>query len=100
MDEAMELRQLTIFRAVARLRSFTKAAISLNYVQSNVTTQIHALEEELGVPLFDHLGRKHVVLTDAGQHLLEYAERLLDLNASKLIMRPEQVSEEHLDPCL
>ena len=75
----MELRQLTIFRAVARMRSFTKAAVSLNYVQSNVTAQIHALEEELGVPLFDRLGSKQVVLTDAGQHLLEYAERLLDL---------------------
>lgn len=75
----MELRQLTIFRAVARLRSFTRAASSLNYVQSNVTAQIHVLEEELGVPLFDRLGSKQVVLTDAGQHLLEYAERLLDL---------------------
>jgi len=75
----MELRQLTIFRAVARLRSFTKAAMSLNYVQSNVTAQIHALEEELGVALFDRLGGKQVVLTDAGRHLLSYAERLLDL---------------------
>ena len=75
----MELRQLTIFRAVARMRSFTRAATSLNYVQSNVTAQIHALEEELGVPLFDRLGGKQVVLTDAGRHLLSYAERLLDL---------------------
>jgi DNA-binding transcriptional LysR family regulator len=79
MEEAMELRQLTIFRAVARTLNFTKAAASLNYVQSNVTAQIHALEEELGVPLFDRLGGKQVVLTDAGHQLLEYAERLLDL---------------------
>lgn len=75
----MELRQLTIFRAVARMQSFTKAAMSLNYVQSNVTAQIHSLEEELGVRLFDRLGGKQVVLTDAGRHLLSYAERLLDL---------------------
>lgn len=75
----MDLRQLTIFRAVAKLRSFTRAASSLNYVQSNVTAQIHALEEELGVPLFDRLGSKQVILTNAGQHLLEYAERLLNL---------------------
>jgi len=75
----MELRQLTIFRAVAKMLNFTKAATSLNYVQSNVTAQIHALEEELGVPLFDRLGGKQVVLTDAGRQLLEYAERLLDL---------------------
>lgn len=75
----MELRQLTIFRAVARMQNFTRAATSLNYVQSNITAQIHALEEELGVRLFDRLGGKQVVLTDAGRHLLEYAERLLDL---------------------
>ncbi len=75
----MELRQLAIFRAVATMLNFTKAATSLNYVQSNVTAQIHALEEELGVPLFDRLGGKQVVLTDAGHQLLEYAERLLDL---------------------
>lgn len=76
----MDLRQLTIFREVAKQLNFTKAAISLNYVQSNVTAQIHALEEELGVPLFDRLG-KQVVLTDAGQQLLDYAERLLALAA-------------------
>lgn len=74
----MDLRQLTIFKAVATTLNFTRAAASLNYVQSNVTTQIHALEEELGVPLFDRLG-KQVVLTDAGRQLLEYAERLLEL---------------------
>jgi DNA-binding transcriptional LysR family regulator len=74
----MDLRQLTIFRAVARHLNFTRAAASLNYVQSNVTAQIHALEEELGVPLFDRLG-KQVVLTDAGCQLLQYAERLLEL---------------------
>ena len=74
----MDLRQLTIFRAVAKHLNFTRAAASLNYVQSNVTAQIHALEEELGVPLFDRLG-KQVVLTDAGNQLLQYAERLLEL---------------------
>ena len=74
----MDLRQLTIFREVARKLSFTRAAIHLNYVQSNVTAQIHALEEELGQPLFDRLGRQ-VVLTEAGQQLMEYAERLLML---------------------
>lgn len=73
----MDLRQLTIFRAVAANLSFTKAASSLNYVQSNVTTQIHVLEKELGVPLFDRLGGKQVVLTDAGRQLLQYAEQLL-----------------------
>lgn len=76
----MDLHQLTIFREVAKQLSFTRAAASLNYVQSNVTVQIHALEEELGVPLFDRLGRQ-VVLTDAGRQLVEYADRLLALAA-------------------
>lgn len=74
----MDLRQLTIFREVAKHLSFTRAAMNLNYVQSNVTAQIRGLEEELGQPLFDRLGRQ-VVLTEAGQQLLEYAERLLRL---------------------
>lgn len=75
----MEQRQLKIFRAVARTLSFTRSAEELGYVQSNVTAQVKALEGELGVPLFDRLGRR-VVLTDAGRTLLGYAERILDLH--------------------
>ena len=74
----MELRQLTTFRMVATLLSFSRAAESLNYVQSSVTTQIQVLEEELGVRLFDRLG-KRVALTDAGKRLLQYTERILQL---------------------
>lgn len=74
----MELRQLETFKAVAGQLSFTGAAASLGYAQSSVTAQIQALESELGATLFDRLGR-HVALTDAGQRLLSYAERLLDL---------------------
>ena len=74
----MELRQLTTFRVVATLLSFSRAAESLNYVQSSVTTQIQVLEEELGVRLFDRLG-KRVALTDAGKRLLQYTERILQL---------------------
>ena len=43
---------------------------------SNFTTQIRALESELGARLFDRLA-KRVVLTDAGRRLLSYAERVL-----------------------
>jgi DNA-binding transcriptional LysR family regulator len=74
----MDLRQLATFRMVATTLSFTRAAAALNYVQSSVTAQIQALEEELGVPLFDRLG-KRVALTDAGKRLLWYAEKLLTL---------------------
>jgi DNA-binding transcriptional LysR family regulator len=75
----MELRQLTTFRMVATTLSFTRTAAALNYVQSSVTAQIQALEEELGVRLFDRLG-KRVVLTDAGERLLTYAEKILALS--------------------
>ncbi len=74
----MDLRQLTTFRTVATTLSFTRAAAALNYVQSSVTAQVQALEEELGVQLFDRLG-KRVTLTDAGQSLLTYADRILNL---------------------
>jgi DNA-binding transcriptional LysR family regulator len=72
----MERRQLEIFRALAEELHFTKAAARVNCVQSNVTTQVRALESELGTPLFDRLA-KRVVLTDAGRRFLPYAERVL-----------------------
>lgn len=74
----MELRQLTTFRTIALTQSFTQAAVVLNYAQSSVTAQIQVLEEELGVPLFDRLGRK-VTLTEAGERFLRYAERIVSL---------------------
>lgn len=74
----MDLRQLTTFRMVARTLSFTRTAAALNYVQSSVTAQIQALEEELGVLLFHRLG-KRITLTDAGERLLDYATRILAL---------------------
>lgn len=54
----MELRQLITFRTVASTLNFTRAAEVLGYVPSNVTMQIKALEDELGVRLFDRLGKQ------------------------------------------
>jgi len=48
----MEVRQLEIFHALAEELHFTRAAARVHCVQSNVTTQVRALEEELGTPLF------------------------------------------------
>lgn len=76
----MELRQLEIFRVLARELNFTRTAGLVNCVQSNVTAQIRSLERELGTPLFERLGRR-VVLTDAGSQFLPYADRVLDLLA-------------------
>lgn len=74
----MESRRLGTFREVARTLNFTRAAANLSYAQSSVTAQVKALEDELGVPLFDRLG-KRVVLTGAGERFLGYAERMLEL---------------------
>ena len=74
----MELRQLQTFRVIAQTLSFTRAADTLNYAQSSVSSQIQELEAEFGALLFERLGRK-VVLTDAGKRLLQYAEKILTL---------------------
>ena len=73
-----DLRQIRTFRAVAAARSFTRAAVALNYAQSSVTAQVRGLEDSLGVPLFDRLGRR-VELTTAGRQFLHYADKLLAL---------------------
>ncbi|MDY0039156.1 MAG: LysR family transcriptional regulator [Desulforhabdus sp.] len=75
----MEIRQLRTFQKVARLLSFIRAAKELNYAQSSISSQIQALEEELGARLFDRLGRR-ILLTEAGVRLLQYAEKILDLS--------------------
>lgn len=74
----MDLAALAIFRAVVRENGVTRAAAKLNRVQSNVTTRIKQLEEELGAALFVRDGRR-LVLTPTGHTLLPYAERLLAL---------------------
>jgi DNA-binding transcriptional LysR family regulator len=75
-DAVMEVRQLQIFRALAEELNFTRTAEIVHTVQSNVTAQIKALEEELGTPLFDRLGRR-VMLTDAGRRFQPFAEQAL-----------------------
>jgi len=72
----MDLSDLRIFTAVVREGSITGAAKQLNRVQSNVTTRIRQLEDDLDVTLFIRQG-KRLHLAPAGQALLGYAERLL-----------------------
>lgn len=79
----MELRQLKTFVTVARLLSFNRAAETLNYAQSTVSSQIKLLEEELGLPLFDRLG-KRILLTEAGHMLLQYSQKMLTLEKETL----------------
>jgi DNA-binding transcriptional LysR family regulator len=79
-SDALDLRELAAFREVARLSSFSQAALRLGYVQSSISAQVQALEADVGVRLLDRLGRS-VTLTPAGEALLPYAERLLELAA-------------------
>lgn len=74
----MEVGDLTTFAAVARCAGITKAAKELHTVQSNVTSRIKALEDEVGVPLFERHSRG-VALTSAGMRLLPYASRAVAL---------------------
>ena len=76
----LDLDTLEIFRALAREGGVLRAAEKLHRVPSNVTTRIKQMEERLGVALLRRQGR-NVVLTQAGQTLLVYAERLLKLAA-------------------
>ncbi len=69
---------LRIFEAVARAGGMSRAAVSLNTVQSNVTTRLRLLEDELGVALFERHSRG-VTLTAAGRRLRPYAARIDDL---------------------
>lgn len=74
----MDLTDLRIFRSVVEEGGITRAAARLNRVQSNVTTRVRQLEEDLGVDLFIREGKK-LHLSPNGQILLGYADRLLDL---------------------
>jgi DNA-binding transcriptional LysR family regulator len=74
----LELRQVETFRTVAEELSFSHAAAKLGYVQSSVSAQVATLEQDLGVPLFDRLGRR-IALTEAGAVMLSHSRRLLAL---------------------
>ena len=64
----MTLRQLTLFRAVAQHLSFTRAAAELSLTQPAVSIQIKQLENHIGTPMFEQVG-KRIFLTDAGDEL-------------------------------
>ncbi len=90
----LELLQLQYFLVVARLEHVTEAARSLHVTQSSLSKTIGRLEEDLGVPLFDRVGRK-LRLNEYGNKFLHRAERaLFELEQGKQELRdlssPEQ----------
>ncbi|MCL4799960.1 MAG: LysR family transcriptional regulator [Burkholderiales bacterium] len=72
----MELRSLRYALAVAKARSFTRAAGRLHISQSAVSEQVAKLETEIGFALFDRVGHG-VEVTDGGRAFLAEAERVL-----------------------
>jgi DNA-binding transcriptional LysR family regulator len=72
------LRQMRVFVAVARCRSFTRAARELHLTQPAVSQQIKLLEQQAGLPLLEHIGRS-IQVTAAGEELLRYATQVDDL---------------------
>jgi len=72
----MENRNAKTFVKIVEAGSFTRAAELLGYSQAAVTAQIKAMEKELGVPLFDRIG-KRVYLTHEGRTFLPYALNML-----------------------
>ena len=72
----MEFRNMKTFLRVSDLQSFTKAAEELGYSQSTVTVQIKQLEEELGVLLFERIG-KNVKLTEQGRVFRSQAREIV-----------------------
>ena len=86
----MELRHLRYFEAIARLGHVSRAARELHLAQPSLSKQLRVLEAELGVALFDRVGRR-VELTEAGKLFLPYARRVLaDVDAAREVIQQYQ----------
>jgi DNA-binding transcriptional LysR family regulator len=72
----MNLNQLRIFHAVAQTRNFTRAADVVHLTQPGISKHIKQMEEYVGAPLFDRLGKK-VALTHAGEILFEATQSMM-----------------------
>jgi DNA-binding transcriptional LysR family regulator len=69
------LRQFRVFEAVASRLSFTQAAKALHLSQPAVSMQVKAMEEQVGLPLFEQLGKK-IYLTEAGHEIYHYSRAI------------------------
>ena len=90
----MEIHQLEYFVAIVETGGFSRAAERCNIAQPSLSQQIIKLENEIGYPLFDRLGRK-VVLTDVGRMMLPRANAILEnIREIKVEMQTE-IQEGH-----
>ncbi len=83
MKTPLDGRRLRAFHVLARTGSFTQTARELHLTQSGISHSMKALEIETGCSLLDRLGKK-VALTQAGEQLLQYTEKILaDMEAAR-----------------
>jgi LysR family transcriptional regulator, low CO2-responsive transcriptional regulator len=90
----MEIRQLKAFLAIAEAKTFTAGARQVNVTQAAISMQIRQLEDEVGLPLFTRTPRR-VILTEAGEHLLERARKILREHDAALAEISELAGAEH-----
>lgn len=91
----LDTDQLRTLVAIAETGSFTRAACEVHKTQSAVSMQMKRLEESVGRPLFSKNGRNNQ-LTPDGEHLLEYARRIVTLNNEAFAVLTEPELEGHV----
>ena len=74
----MNVEQFEIFRTIAQVKSFTKAAKILNFTQPAISSQIKVLEQHYNISLFERCNNG-VKLTEAGKKFYEYGDKILAL---------------------
>lgn len=88
----MDIHSLRIFKAIADGGSFSAAAHQLNYAQSNISTRIQQLEEELHCTLF-YRNSRGITLTPKGQLLQTYADSILNMvDKTATVMKEDGVA--------
>jgi DNA-binding transcriptional LysR family regulator len=112
-SEELQLPHLETFSKAAELSSFTRAASALGLTQAAVSQRIHALEKTLGKSLFHRRGGR-VLLTETGQTLYAFAQRIHDLHrqarreitghdvqvTGELLIAASSIPGEHILPSL
>jgi LysR family transcriptional regulator, low CO2-responsive transcriptional regulator len=90
----MEIRQLKAFLAIAEAKTFTAGARRVNVTQAAISMQIRQLEDEVGLPLFTRTPRR-VILTEAGEYLLDRARKIMREHDSAVAEIAEVAGAEH-----
>ncbi len=90
----MEIRQLKAFLAISEAKTFTAGARRVNVTQAAISMQIRQLEDEVGLQLFTRTPRR-VILTEAGEYLLDRARKILREHDTALAEIAELGGVEH-----